>query len=72
MILNYTAVLIKHTFITPAETVCGGCLHHRPVTWEHLTPERQPIFCTCDFVPFYHFINHNVTHRNCEYYEQIN
>lgn len=54
------------------ELVCGGCLHHRPVTWEHLTPEGNPIFCVCEAVPKYHFIRHNVTHRNCEYYEPYN
>ena len=54
------------------EQVCGECRKHRPVTWEHLTPDRKPIFCVCDFVPNYHFLNHDVIHKNCEYYEQIN
>ena len=43
-----------------------------PSDVEHLTPEGNPIFCVCEAVPKYHFIRHNVTHRNCEYYEPYN
>lgn len=57
MILNYTAKQIEHTI-------------HRPVTWERLTFDRKPIFCVCDFVPNYHFLNHDVIHKNCLYYEK--
>ena len=56
---------------SPVLTLCRDCAHARPVTDKHLNPEGGPIFCTCDFVPFYHFIQHNITHRNCEYYDTI-
>jgi len=50
--------------------LCRDCRHARPVTWEYLSHDRQPIFCVCPFVPFYHFLNHDVIHRNCQHYEK--
>lgn len=55
----------------PAETVCETCRHAKPVTHEHRTHDGRAIFCTCEYVPAYHFLRHNVTHRNCEYYDEM-
>ena len=49
--------------------LCRDCEHAKAVTWEHLAADGTPIFCTCDYVPHYHFLNYNVTHKNCEYYD---
>ena len=51
-------------------TLCRDCANAKPVTHEHLAHDGKPIFCTCDFVPKYHFLNHNVTKTNCYYFNE--
>lgn len=51
-------------------TLCRDCRHSKAVTTEYLNHDGEPIFCTCDLVKHYHFLNHDVIHRNCIYYEQ--
>lgn len=52
------------------EHLCRDCRHARPVLNAHPAADGSPIFCTCDYWPYWSMLNHQF--HKCEYYVAAN